>query len=118
MAGGDAGGADLACGEEKLVELEMVVAERAGYGRSASEVLGDEGLDHVGFEAVLLIDDVIGNVEAAGDMAGVVDVVDGAAASLDGFGHALMPGETALVPKLKREADNVVALGVEQRSDR
>ena len=90
VAGGDAVGADLAGGDEELVELEVVVAEGAGDGGSAGEVLVDEGLDDFGLEALLLVDDVVGDVELLGDVAGVVDVVDGAAAALDGFGHALV----------------------------
>ena len=89
VAGGDAVGADLAGGGEELVELEVVVAEGAGDGRAAGEVLVDEGADDLGLEALLLVDDVVGDVEVLGDAAGVVDVVDGAAAALDGFGHAL-----------------------------
>ena len=83
VAGGDAVGADLAGGDEELVELEVVVAEGAGDGGAAGEVLGDEGLDDVGLEALLLVDEVVGDVELLGDAACVVDVVDGAAAALD-----------------------------------
>jgi hypothetical protein len=43
VAGGDAAGADGARGLEQLVELEVVVAERAGNRRAAGEVLVDEG---------------------------------------------------------------------------
>ena len=92
VAGGDAVGADLAGGGEELVELEVVVAEGAGDGRAAGEVLADEGLDDLGLEALLLVDEVVGEVELLGDAAGVVDVVDGAAAALDGLGHALVAG--------------------------
>ena len=67
VAGGDAVGADLAGGDEELVELEVVVAEGAGDGRASGEVLADEGLDDVGLEAVLLVDDVVGDVELLGD---------------------------------------------------
>ena len=102
---------------EELVELEVVVAEGAGNGRAAGEVLGDEGADDLVFEAVLGVDEVVGDAEVLGDAAGVVDVVDGAAAALDGFGHAFAAGEAALVPELQGKADEVVALGVEQRGD-
>ncbi len=37
VAGGDAVGADLAGGDEELVELQVVVAEGAGDGGSASK---------------------------------------------------------------------------------
>ena len=117
VAGGDAGGADLACGEQELVELEVVVAERAGDGGAAGEVLGDEGADDVLLEAHLLVDEVVGDAEAVGDAARVVYVVDGAAAALDLLGHAFVAGEAALIPKLECEADKGVALRLEQRGD-
>ena len=102
---------------EELVELEVVVAEGAGDGGAAGEVLGDEGADDLGLEAVLLVDEVVGDAEVLGDAAGVVDVVDGAAAALDGLGHAFVAGEAALVPELEGEADEVVTLGAEQGGD-
>ena len=119
VAGGDARRADLAGSEEELIELEVVVAEGAGDGGAAGEVLGDEGADDVGLEAVLLIDHVVGDVEAIGDVAGVVYVVDGAAATLGRLGFALRAGgvrsgKAALVPELKGEADDILPLGLEQ----
>jgi len=114
VAGGDAVGADLAGGDEELVELEVVVAEGAGDGGAAGEVFADERAHDFGFEAVLLVDDVLGDVELLGYVACVVDVVDGAAAALDGLGHAWMAGEAALVPELEGEADEVVALRAQE----
>ena len=105
MAGSDAVGADLARGDEQLIELEMVVAERAGDGRASGEILLDEGADDVALEALLLVDDVVRDVEVLGDAAGVVDIIDRAAAALHLLGHAFLAGETALVPELQREAD-------------
>jgi hypothetical protein len=52
-----------------------------------------------------------------GDAAGVVDVVEGAAASGDLLGHALPAGQTALVPELESEADELVALGAQHGRD-
>ena len=117
MAGRDARGADLARGEQELVELEVVVAERAGDGGAAGEILADEGLDDVGLEAVLLVDHVVGDAELVGDAAGIVDVVDGAAAALDGFGHAVMTGEAALIPELEGKANNIFSIGAQKRCD-
>jgi hypothetical protein len=117
MAGGDAVCPDLAGGCEELIELEVVVAEGAGDGGASGEVFRDEGLDDFGFEAVLLVDEVVGDVELLGYAAGVVDVVDGAAASLDGLGHAFVAGEAALVPELEGEADEVMALGAQECRD-
>jgi hypothetical protein len=44
VAGGDVAGAEAVGHLEELVELDVVVAERAGDGRAAGEVLVDEGL--------------------------------------------------------------------------
>jgi len=52
-----------------------------------------------------------------GYAAGVVDIVDGAAAALNGLRHPLAARETTLVPELEREADEGMSLGVEERSD-
>jgi hypothetical protein len=75
VAGGDAARADALRGLQKLVELQVVVAERAGNRRAPGQVLGDKGPDDVGFEALLLVDDVIGNAQVLGDAAGVVHIV-------------------------------------------
>ncbi len=117
VAGGDTLGADLAGGEEELIELEVVVAEGAGDGGAAGEVFADEGADYLFLEAVLGVDEVVGNVEVFGYVAGVVDVVYGTAAALDGGGHAFAAGEAALVPELEGEADEGMALGVEECGD-
>ena len=121
MAGGDAIGADLAGGEKKLIELEMIVAEGAGDGGAAGEVFGDEGADDLVLKTVLRVDKVVGDVKVFGDAAGIVDVVDGTTAALrDGLGQPLagvVCGETALVPELEGEADEGVPLGVQERGD-
>ena len=76
VAGGDAVGADGAGGLKQLVELEVVVAERARDGRAPGEIFVDEGADDIVLEALLLVDDVIGDAQVLGDAAGVVDVVE------------------------------------------
>ncbi len=45
VAGGDVGCADLAGGDEELVELEVVIAEGARDGGASVEVVVDEGAD-------------------------------------------------------------------------
>ena len=107
MAGGDAVGADAARGLEQLVELEVVVAERAWDGRAPGEVLGDKWPDDCLFEALLLIDDVVGNLEVLGHAAGIVHIVKRAtAASLRRVGDAVLAGQARLVPQLERQADD------------
>src|SRR5215472_4234725 len=104
MAGGDLFGADLARGGEELVELEVVIAEGAGDGRAAGEVLADEGADDLVLKALLRVHEVVGDAEVLGDAAGVVDIIDGAAAALDFHGHAFAASEAALVPELQGKA--------------
>ena len=76
VAGGDALGADLARGDEELIELYVIVADGAGDGRAACEIIGDEGADDGVLEFALEIDDVERDAEMLGDAAGVVDIVD------------------------------------------
>jgi hypothetical protein len=98
----------------------VVVAERAGDRRAAGEVLVDEGTDHILLEALLLVDDVIGDAEVLGDAAGVVDVIQRtAAAGLRSVRDAVLAGQAGLVPELEREADDGVAgLGEHGRNRR
>ncbi len=76
MAGGDDFRADPSGHIEKLIELDEVVAQRAGDRRAASQILIYKGLDYLIFEALLKVDDVVGDAEMLGDIAGVVDVIE------------------------------------------
>ncbi|GAA0004067.1 hypothetical protein BRDID11002_40680 [Bradyrhizobium diazoefficiens] len=67
----------------------------------------DDGLA----KTVLVVEHVMGNAELGGNVAGVVDVLAGAAG-------ALAMGRRAMVVELERDADDVVALSLEQRSRR
>ena len=109
VAGGDAAGADALRGLEELVELEVVVAERAGNGRAPGKVLGDKGPDDVGFKALLLVDDVVGNAQVLGHAAGVVNIVQRtAAAGLRRVGNSVLAGQPRLIPKLERQAHDAI----------
>ena len=111
VAGGDAAGADGARGLQQLIELEMVVAERAGNRRAPGEILADERPDHILLEALFLVDDVVGNAEVLGHAARVVHVIERtAAAGLGRVGNAVLAGQAGLVPELQREADDVCAI--------
>jgi hypothetical protein len=120
VAGGDAAGADRARGLEQLVELQVVVAERAGDGRAPGQVFGHKGPDHIALEPLLLVDDVIGNAKVLGDAAGVVDVVQGtAAARLRRIGNSMLARQPRLVPQLKRKPDHrAVPVGEDRRNRR
>src|SRR5271163_1612297 len=95
----------------------MVVTERAGNGGASGEILLDEGAHDIALEALLMVDDVVGDVEVLGDAARVIHVVDGAATSASLLRHALFAGKAALVPELHGESDELVALGLEHGGD-
>ena len=99
VAGGDAFCADLARGDEELIELHVIVAQGARDGRAAFEIIRDEGADHVALEFALEVHDVERDAEMFGYAAGVVDIVVRAAAMLGGA-VILQLGEAALVPEL------------------
>src|SRR6185312_2977526 len=110
VSGGNRGGADLERGFEPLVELDGSIAETAGDRGASGAVLVHEGAHHIALETLLVVDHVVGDAEALGDAAGVVDVVKRAAASgAGGVGGA----EAALVPELHGEPDDGFAGGVE-----
>ena len=68
-------------------------------------------------EALLLVDDVVGNAEMLGHAARVVDIVErAAAAGLGRVGNAVLAGQPRLVPELQREADDDCAIGSGQRA--
>src|SRR5664279_912873 len=95
----------------------MVIAQAARDRRAPGKILRDKWAYHIVLEAILLIDDVIWNAERLSHATRVVNVIDGAAAPLHGLGHALVTGQSALVPQLKRESDDVVALLAQQCRD-
>src|SRR6185503_17147503 len=64
-------------------------------------------LDHAGPEARLVVQNVVGNAEPVGHPAGVVDVLAGAAGPAPS-------GRRAVVVELQRDADDIVALALEE----
>ena len=79
-----------------------------GTGVSPERIAVGEAVDHRLAEAVLVVEHVMRNADALGDAARIVDVLAGAAG-------ALAVGRRAVVVKLQRDADDVVALGLQQR---
>src|SRR6266568_4522147 len=95
----------------------MVVAETAGDWCAPGNVFLDERTNHVALETLLVIDYVIRDADLLRHAAGVVDIIERAAASLHRFGHALLPSESALVPELHGKADDVVSLRAQHGRD-
>ena len=93
---------------EQVGELDVLVAAHAGDGRFAAEIAVGEGRDHLLAEPALVIEHVMRDVERGRHRPGIVDVPARAAAALAG-------GALALVVELQRDADDVVAVALQQR---
>ena len=103
-------GAEIARRSEQVGEFHVLVAGDAGDRRFARDIGARERLDHLLAEALLVVENVVGNSEPRGDVAGVVDILAGAA-------RALAMGRLAVVVELHGHADHVIALAGQQRSD-
>src|SRR5215471_6637178 len=113
MTGGDGVRSNLLCDNQQLIKLQVIVAETARDGRAPGKVLFDERTHHVTLKALLMIHDVIGYSDLLSHTAGIVDVVERAAATVNRFRHALASSQPPLVPELHRQADDVVPLGTQ-----
>jgi len=58
-----------------------------------------------------VIDYVVRNAEGFGHASGIVNIVERTAAALNGFRHAGVAGETALIPQLHGQSDDLMAFG-------
>src|ERR1700683_3727136 len=96
----------------------MIISEAARDRRASREILGNKRTHHVALEALFVVDHVIRNADVLSHAAGVVNIVERAAAAGYLLGHALVPGQPALVPKLHGQADDVVPLGAQHARDR
>src|SRR6516164_333349 len=101
-------GAELARGREQIAELDRLVALDARHRRLARHIAFGEAVDHHFLEAALVVEHVVGNADPLRHRARVIDVLAGAAGTL-------AMGRGAMVVELQRDADDVVALGLEQR---
>ena len=108
MAGRQHVGAQLARGDQQVVEFDRHVAFDARHRRLAVDVALGEAVDHRFLEAAFVVEHVMRNADALGDAARIIDVLPGAAG-------ALAVGGGAVVVELQRDADHVIALGLEQR---
>ena len=79
VAGGERVRLQLAHGGEQLVELDLLIAHHARNRRLAGRIAVREGLHDGGLEALLVVEDVVGDAEPVGDAARIVDVLAGAA---------------------------------------
>ena len=86
MSGCDLFRADARRHVEKLIELDVVVAERARDRCPAGKILIDEWPNDLLLEALLEIDDVVGNPELLRYRTRIVDVIERTAPACRGFG--------------------------------
>src|ERR1035441_2538333 len=105
MSGGDLAGAYRIGHLQEAIEFDVVVAERTRNGRAPGQVLFHERFDHVLLELAFEVDHVIRDTDLLGDAAGVVHVVERAAAP--GCAFHRKARQPALVPELHGEADDV-----------
>jgi len=101
--------ADFARGFDELIELHMIVAERARNRRAAGEIVVNKRTDDSIFKTLLEIYNVMRKAEMFGDALGVVHIVD-AAATMPFVSLRVEFGKAALIPKLHGEADDWSAL--------
>ena len=114
VTGGENLRANLLRHYEKLVELQVIVAQAAGDRSSTRQVFPNKRLHHLALKPLLLVHHVIRNAKGLGYPPGIVDIIQGAAAANRGLGHAFPAGQTALVPQLQGEPYDAVALGGQQ----
>ena len=110
MAGCNEVGAEVARRAEEVDELHVLVASDAGNRGFALYIGRGERLDHFFAEPLLVIEDIVGNAEARGDVASVMNILSRAA-------RALAMDRRAMVVELHRQPDDVVALALKQRGD-
>ena len=103
--------AEFARGRQQIAELDRAVALDARHRRLAERVAVGEIVDDGLAKAAFVVEHVMRDAEPLGDVAGVVDVLPGAAG-------ALAMGRRAMIVELQRDADDVVAFGLQQRSRR
>ena len=102
MAGRQNLRAEVARGFKQVAELDRLVALHARHRRLARHIAFGETVDDRLLEAAFVVEHVMGNADALGDGARVVDVAAGAAG-------ALAVGRGAVVVELQRDADDVIA---------
>ena len=103
-------GAQFAGGLQQVGELDRLVAGDARNRRLAGDVAFGEGVDHRLAKTLLVVEHVMGNAELLGNRARVADVLACAA-------RARAMHRRAVVVKLQRDADDVVALFLHQSCD-
>jgi len=111
VAGGDGVAPELVGAAQQRVPLDVRVAEHARVGRASGEVLRRERVLDVRAERVAQVEHEVREAEAQRHGAGVVHVVERAAAHLLA---RLGAGGLVVGPRLHRDADDLVPFLVQQ----
>ena len=90
--------ANLLGHNQKLIKLQVIVAQAARDRSPPGEIFLDKGTHHVTLESVLVIDHVVRNAESFGYATGIVNIIERTTAALNCLRHPGMAGETALIP--------------------
>ena len=106
VAGRERAGAEVLRDLQQVPELDPLVAAHARDRRSPGRIALGKVLDHLRPEALLEVEHVVRDVEVPGHLAGILDVLPGAAG-------ALAPERLAMVVELEGDADHLVA-GLDQ----
>ena len=101
------GGAEIARRAEEIAELDRAVALDARDRRPSRKIVVGETVHHFRAEAVLVVENIMGDVDLRGDLSRVMNVLAGAT------GARPMRGG-AMVVKLEGDADDVIALLLQQ----
>ena len=110
MPGGQPLGPKITRQPQQIAELHALVAAHAGHRRLARRVAVGKILHHRGPEPRLGVDHVMRDAQLVGHPPGVMDVLAGAA-------RALAAHRGAMVVKLQRDPDHLVARLREQPGD-
>ena len=98
--------AKIASGFQKVAKLDRLITLQAGHWRLSGKIAVGETVDYGFLEALFVVEDVMRNADPLRHGAGVMDVAAGAAG-------ALAVGRGAVIVKLQRDPDDIVA-GVRQ----
>src|SRR5215212_4941755 len=108
MAGRQYLGAQFARGGEKVAEFDRLIAVDAWNRSLARHVARCEAIDNRLLETAFVVEHVVRNTDALGNRTRIMNILPGTA-------RALAVRCSAVVVELQRHANDIVALGLEQR---
>ena len=108
VAGRQAVGVQVARGLQQVGELDDLVAADTGQRRLAAQVAVGEIVDHALPEARFVVQHIVRKPRPLGDPAGIADVLPCAAGARPAHSRAV-------IVELQRDADNVIAFGMQHR---